>query len=127
MNCRKIFNYAAALIAEDPYDENNEDLYARSVGAINTFICNAYDTAKMYETLKLKYPEPPYREVDDIDDEFPLSDDIAGVCIYYLASVLMNNENTELSSKLENEYKRLLDDIIIKIPAAVDKISDIYG
>ena len=126
MNCRKIFNCASALISENPYDDNNRDLYPRSVGAINTFICNMYDIGRMYETRNLNYPEPVYREVDDIDDEFPLCDEMAGICIYYLASVLTNNENAELSNKLESEYKRLLDDIVTKIPAAVDKIYDIY-
>jgi|GEM_PF-3290071 hypothetical protein len=127
MNCRKIFNQAATLIAEDPYDENNEDLYARSVGAMNTFIYNTYDISKMYEMRALKYPEPSFREVDDVDDEFPLCDEMAGACIYYLASVLTNNENTELSDRLASEYRRLIDNIVRKIPAEVEKISDVYG
>jgi len=126
MNCKKIFNCAAVLIAEDPYDENIEDLVVRSFGIINTFIYNTYDINNRYEMRVLKNPEPQYREIEDIDDEFPMCDDLAGVCIYYLASVLANNENPELSGKIDSEYKRLLDDIIRKIPGDVEKIADVY-
>ena len=132
MNCRKIFNCAAVLIAEDPYDENIEDLLMRSVGVINTFIYNTYDLNCQYVLRVLRKPEPDFTEIDlvdidNIDDDFPLCDDLAGVCIYYLASVLSNNENPKLSDKLDREYNRLLNEIVRKIPGDVDKITDIYN
>lgn len=126
MNCRNIFNCAAALIAEDPYDENNEDLLIRSVNIINTFIYNTYDVGNLYEMRVLNQFERHYREVENIDDTFPLCDDIAGICIYYLAAMLINNENTELSGKFYNEYKTMLNNIVDKIPADIQSISDIY-
>lgn len=127
MNCRKIFDCAAALIAEDPHNDDIQDLLDRSVGILNTCIYNTYDINNMYEMRVLNRPEPQYCEIESIDDEFPLCDDMAGICIYYLASVLVNNENVELSDNFNGEYKSLLNDIIKKIPADVEKISDIYG
>ena len=126
MNCRKIFNCAAVLIAEDPRDENIEDLLMRSVGVMNTFIYNTYDLNCQYVLRVLRKPEPEFTQIDNVDDNFPLCDDLAGVCIYYLASVLCNNENPELSDKLDREYNRLLNEIVRKIPGDVEKIADVY-
>ena len=127
MNCRKIFNRSQALIAEDPYDENNNDLQVRSIDVINTFIQTLYDVSNLYEVRVLKLPEPEYIEISDIDDNFPLCNDMAVACIYYLASVLINNENSELSDKLLREYKLIINDIMLKIPAEIEKISDFYN
>lgn len=126
MKCIKIFNCAAALISENPYGDNIDDLVIRAADIINTFIYNTYDIGNLYEQRFLKRPEPQYCEIDSINDTFPLCDDIAGVCIYYLASVLVSSENYELSEKLRNEYQRLLDNVKSKIPADINKITDIY-
>ena len=68
----------------------------------------------------------PNTEVDELTDDFPLSDIFLGVVPYALASLFVIDEDTELSNQYYSRYLAGLAEIRRMIPAKAGPIADRY-
>ena len=68
----------------------------------------------------------PDTEIHNENDDFPLADVFLGIIPYALASLLVIDENTELSNLLYARYVAGLSEIRKAIPASVEPTVDRY-
>ena len=61
-----------------------------------------------------------------LEDSFPLSPAFAPAIIYYLASMLVLDENSEMSDTLFDRFSDALSAIRDGLPTSVEKILDRY-
>lgn len=60
-------------------------------------------------------------------DDFPLSDIFIAPTIFYIASMLIVDENSELSDKLFERYSHAMTKLLSALPFEHTEIADVYG
>lgn len=63
----------------------------------------------------------------EMDDEFPLCDALTPAATYYLASMLVADENEELSDRFFTLYTDSVSAVVAALPASRSSVSDKYG
>lgn len=127
MICREIYDSALHLISQTDtrsdirdYDERFPYLIATFCGE-NEWLDDAYrmangkDLRGDYCALSLEF-----------SDTFPLSDVFASSAAYYVAAMLIVDENDALSDRLFDRYCSKMSTIADHLPAKNGKIKDVY-
>jgi hypothetical protein len=129
MTCKALFDSAVALLCEDPgdsdriadYTERAPYLFALCASECHS-LDNQYRTAHGLEpTVALASATIP------LESPLPLSEIFASAAVYYVAAMLISDENEGLSDKFFALYTDAVSTIQTSIPSAFHKITDVYG
>lgn len=127
MTNKDIFLGALALIGE-PSLEGAQDYAERAPFIIANFISENEALDKQYRVAK---GEPAVGATSPVyaafDETFPLSARFASASQYYLAAMLVSDEDMERSDVYFDRFCTAMSDIISEIPAVCESITDAYG
>ena len=127
MQCKYIFRSALKLLGEIGNETDNPDYTDRAPYIIAAFISEAFDADKKYRIAHgLDEADEPDQVYIDLDDEFPLCDKLAPMCAFYLASLLIADENPEISESYYDRYCDSISSFIASLPTRAESIKNIY-
>ena len=127
MTNKDIFLGALALVGE-PVGLDAEDYAERAPYIIANFITENAALDDKYRAATGAAPKAascPVFAADD--DEFPLLPRVSPAAQYYLASMLIADEDGERSDGFFDKFCTAMTDIMADIPAVVGRIADVYG
>ena len=127
MQCKDIFRSALKLLGEIGNETNNPDYTDRAPYIIAAFVSETFDTDRKIRLAHgLEEADEPSQVYIDLDDDFPLSDRLAPMCAFYLASLLIADESPELSESYYDRYCDSISTLIASLPANTEGIKQIY-
>ena len=130
MRCSEIYKKALRLIGETEPDEARTEDYLERAPYI---LANAVSDLRMLDSyyrsafsLKEQVLNPSHELCLPLSEPFPLSDRFISAVSVYLASILLIDENVELSDKLYDKFCVAVTVITQEIPAERQKILNMY-
>ena len=127
MLCRDIFNAALKLLGETGGEEENPDYAERAPYVIASFIGEVSEADASYRLAHgLEAADIPDRVYLPLEEEFSLSGRFASPCALYLASILVCDENPELSESYYDRYCDSISAILSALPSLKESITEAY-
>ena len=127
MLCSEILNAALKFLGEVGDENENPDYAERAPFIIASFVGEASGADKLYrEANGLDKNELPDRVYFPLESEFPLADRFIPPCTHYLASILISDENPELSESYYDRYCDSISAILAALPSRSESITDVY-
>lgn len=128
MKNRDVYELALALLAENGERTENGDYEERAGYLVSAFSSEAEPIDRCLREQK----GPGAEEIDipiylSLEEAFPLSDVFASAAGYYLASMLILDEDPDLSDVLFTRYCDRIAAISAEIPMRSYSIADRYG
>ncbi len=130
MKCSEIFKSALRLLNEKGAEDENEDFAERAPFILAAMFSEAAKTDQNYRKANGLGEQgsfsPTYVE---LSEDFPLSSRFASAATFYLASLLILDENEELSDTFYEKYCDSMSAIASEIPkpvATIEKIKNVY-
>ena len=127
MKCKDIFKSALRLLNEKGAEDESGDFAERAPYILAAMFSEAARTDKNYRTaFGLGAQEgfsPTYAELNSI---FPLCDRFSSAAAFYLASLLIVDENDELSDSFYDRYCDSMASISSEICGKAEKIKNVY-
>ncbi len=128
MKNQDIYDGALRILAERCDAGLNEDYEERAPYIIAAFCYESSEADAAYRKSHYLPAAPSVSEVYlNLSDKFPCCERFSAAACMYLASMLVVDEDSELSDKLFDKYSEMMSSICSKIPAIVEPISDKYG
>ena len=128
MKNRDIYNGAMRVLAEQTEVLVNDDYQERAPYLIAAFCDENRDIDKAYRRANSLGEAPEVNAVCvELTEDFPCAPRFSSACCIYLASMLILDENSELSDKLYDKYSDMMATISAGIPSFVEKISNRYA
>ncbi|MGM9683113.1 MAG: hypothetical protein ACI3XQ_05905 [Eubacteriales bacterium] len=128
MKNRDIYLAALHLLGESADCDCNEDYEERAPYLIAAF-CT--ETARLDLEYRKSHSLPPSEGADcvylPLGSDFPRCDRLSAAASMYLASMLVIDENSELSDKLFDKYCDALSSVCNELPARVERIVQTYA
>ncbi len=127
MKNRDIYDAALKILAASAEPCDSSDYEERAPYLIAAFCCETGDIDEAYR--KANELDPPQKNDPvflPLGDDFPCCDRFTHAAVLYLASMLIIDENAELSDKLFDKYCDSLSAIASSIPAVTESIIDRY-
>ena len=127
MICRDIYEGALACLGEDPSGEHSEDYAARSpyLLAALCFLLGETDRCYRAERGLEAQKSLPDRKIE-LSAAFPLCKEFAPAAVYYLASMLIFDTDSDRSDTLFEKYYMAAKSVIGTIVFESKKIIDKY-
>ncbi len=128
MLCREIYLAAVGMTGEDVSDDCIADYEDSSGYLLATFCrdCAAID-ARYRMAHAMGSASIPSGALIDLEDDFPLCDALVPAATYYLAAMLVADENEELSDRFFTLYTDSISAVTASLPASRSSVSDRYG
>ena len=127
MTCNNIFKKALRLLNEKGNEAENEDYAERAPFIIASMCSEAEETDRRYRTAKGLSPAASFNHVYiDLEEDFPLADRFASPAAFYLASMLILDENDGMADKMYHGYCDCMARIETGIPAVIERTSEVY-
>ena len=128
MTYRELFDSAVRMVAEGGADCDVTDYEERAEYLLATacYQCAPLDQAYRIATGAASASLDGVGVCVSLEDTFPLSDAFAPAVTYYLAAMLVLDENDEMSDGLFERFSDALSSIRDGLPALVEKIADRY-
>ena len=124
---REIYDAALALLAEEQ-DELSVDYEERAPHILSAFMCECRELDGAYRRIHGGEALPEEGASVDLDDEFPLSHRFFTAGVYYLAALLVENENDALCDRYFARYAAALKSITeASALGTSSSIRDVYG
>ena len=118
MKCTEIFKGALRLLNEKGATNENQDYAERAPYILSAMFSESAKIDKKYRTAnnlsKQGNINPTYTE---LTNDFPLCDRFTSAAIFYLASLLIIDENDDLSDSFYDKYCDSISSIVAEIPA----------
>lgn len=125
MTCKNIYQAALRLLCEG--EKSALDYEDRAGYILATFCTEASAIDNRYRAENGEGPKPPFAKLYlELDSTFPLSDILLPAAEYYLAAMLVIDENEELSDRYFAKYTDALASILQPSSKAMS-IKDRYG
>ena len=128
MKCFEVYKHALSLISESPESGLNDDYKERAQYLLASW-CT--ELAGMDSEFRISSGKPqglPFSNVIiELEYDFPLCERFAPAAAYFLASMLVAEENPDFSDKLYARYTDAISSLAQEIPASVEPIMDRYG
>ena len=125
---KEIYRGALGLLSELGSEERAEDYAERAPYILANFISETAAADLQYR--KFRGEDGGMAEAAvyvSLDDAFPLSPRFASAAEYYLASMLIDDEDGDRADGFFDRYCKALSDILAEIPAMREKILNVYG
>ena len=127
MTCREIYHAALRLICEKEDGGNASDYEDRAGYLLAAFCTEASKADNRCRAEAGEGPLPPFAKVFiELDSPFPLLDVFLPAAQYYLAAMLVIDENEELSDRLFARYSDAISQIQEHPSAKAAPIKDRY-
>ena len=127
MQNSEIYQAALGLLAETDENAALGDYEDRAPYILALFCNEAEELDGKYRTANKMPSSPEYSPLMlSFSEDFPLCDAFASAAVYYLASMLVFEENPEMSDKLFEKYTSRMTDIYSTLPAENEKIKNVY-
>ena len=127
MKNRDIYETAIHLIAEPMEEERIEDYAIRAPYLLGGFL---YENSSLDASYRQFCGLEPHGFIGavyaDLDDDFPLAERFSTAAGYYLAAMLVIDENGELSDRLFAMFCDSISQISGEIPGASESIVNVY-
>ena len=128
MTCSDVYNHALSIIAESPDSPLNDDYRERAQYLLASWCTELSSLDRSYRAGTGEGVQLPFSSVMlELEEEFPFCGRFAPSAAYFLASMLIAEENPTLSDRLYARYSDAISSISEEIPASVGYISDRYG
>ena len=128
MTNKEIYQGALSLLAESFDEDRLSDYAERAPYIIANFISENAALDGSYRAFRgEKATAVSCRVYAALDDAFPLSARFASAAEYYLASMLIDEEDTDRADGFFDRYCAALAAILAEIPAMREKIVSAYG
>ena len=127
MKCTEILKRALRLLNEKGGADENDDYAERSPYILSSMFAEAARLDKNYRLANDLGNQPAISSVyTDLDSEFPLSDRFVGAAAFYLASMLIVDDNDELSDIFYDRYSDSMSAICNETRGTAEKIKNVY-
>ena len=127
MKCKEILKKALRLLNECGESDENGDFAERSTYILSTMFSEAARLDKNYRAANGGGTQPPFSPIyTELDKEFPLCDRFASAATFYLASILIIDENEELSDSFYDKYCNSMASISSELIGQAEKIKNVY-
>jgi len=129
MTCYDILMMVAALVGEDPDDSGSKMLKRRLPALINIVYPELLELDRAYrryvngEIVSDKEPHP----VNSLGDECPVCTRLAPALAFYVAALVIRDENAALAEMLSRDYINSRDTAAASIPSHSSEIRDRYA
>lgn len=128
MTYRDLFLTAVGMTGEEIDGGEIGDYEDCAPYLLATFCRECAEIDKQYRTAhSLGTASVPRGACVDMDEEFPLADILSPAASYYLAAMLVADENEELSDRFFTLYTDSLAAILSSLPASAAPITDRYN
>ena len=128
MKNKDIYDGALKILAERCDEGLCEDYEERAPYILAAF---CYESSEADAAYRKSHYLPDAPKVSDVYLElsanFPCCERFSAAACTYLASMLVVDEDPELSDRLFEKYSEMMSAICSKIPAMVEPITDKYG
>lgn len=123
----EIFKAALRILAENENMADISDYEERFPYLLAVFCGEAEELDKKFrEANKLPPSQTPLPIMLEMTEDFPLSQVFVSSAVYYVASMLIADENAEFSDKLFERYSMRMTDIYSALPSESQKIKNVY-
>lgn len=127
MLCNELLTSALMLLGEVGDAEYNYDYAERAPYIIAAFVGETHRLDEKYRIAHgLEKPPSFDRVYIPLDEDFPLCEPLAPICVFYLASLLISDESPELSEKYYDRYCDGISSFSASLPALNESITDVY-
>ncbi len=127
MQYRDILNAAIRILGESDANGNTSDYEERSAYLLGIFCADCVSLDMKHRKLAGEtVSKPQIPACVSLDDTFPLSDVFVPTATYYLASMLVLEENEKISDKLFEEFSDSLCSIRAELCAISHSIKNKY-
>ncbi len=124
---QEIYQSALALLSLSPTAEGNEDFAERAPFHLASFCTEAEELDQLYRAANDLEPGVSFHKVFlPLDSDFPLSDRLAPAAGYYLAALLILDEDPDRSDELYDKYADAMCAIRAELPASLHPIKNQY-
>ena len=127
MKCNDIFKSALRLLNEKGAEDETGEFADRAPYILSSMFSEAARTDRHYREANgidgVVSFNPTYTE---LSEDFPLSDRFSSAATFYLASLLIIDENEALSDTFYEKYCDSMSAIASEITASVAKIKNVY-
>ena len=129
MTCKTLFDSAVALLCEDPSDGDRiSDYIERAPYLFALCVAECHPLDSQYRTAHgLEAADVTESATLPFESTLPLSTIFAPAVVYYIAAMLVSDENEALSDKFFSLYTDAVSTIQTSLPASVHAIADTYG
>lgn len=127
MTLQEIFENSLRLICAQPNEADTSD-YEERAGYILANFCNDCAESDRKYRLAMGKAEILYTPVTylELSEAFSLSEVFAGAASYYLAAMLILDENEDMSDKFFALYTDSIESIVQSLPAYLGEMTDRY-
>ena len=127
MKCKDIFKSALRLLNEKGAEDEACDFAERAPYILSAMFSESARLDKAYRAaFGLGEQEGFSHTYSELDTTFPLCDRFASAAAFYLASLLIVDENDDLSDSFYDKYCDSMASISASIPAETEKIQNVY-
>jgi hypothetical protein len=127
MKCKEILKSALRLLNECGESDEDGDFAERSTYILSTMFSEAARLDKNYRASNGSGSQPPFSPIfTELDKDFPLCDRFASAAAFYLASMLIVDENDELSDTFYDKYCDSMSSISSELMGKSEKIKNVY-
>ena len=127
MKNREIYKGALRLLAEPDEEARLEDYAMRAPYILGGFF---YENGRLEEEYRRVFGLEDRKFVHavyvDLDSDFPFAERFVTAAEFYLASMLVIDEDNDLSDKFFDKYSLDMTKIVSEIPATSEKIAQMY-
>ncbi len=128
MKIKEIYDQAIAIVGETYSVPNAESYAERAPYLAAIFCCNAAATDRDFRSSHGLPTQNAFNEICLMpEDDFPLDARFASAGAYYIAAMLLLDENEELSDKLFEKYAEIMSAAVSETPFKKGKIKNTYN
>ena len=127
MKCKEILKSALRLLNECGDTDENGDYAERAPYIISAMFSGAARLDKNYRASNGLEDQPNFNPTyTELDSDFPLCDRFVGTAAFYLASMLIIDDNEELSDSFYDKYCDSMASISSELGGKTEKIKNVY-
>ena len=127
MVCREIYEAALRLLSESVVDGENADYEERAPYLIAAFCTDVKETDAAWRRAYAEEGQGEWNAVYvSLDDIFPLAERFAPAAAYYLAAMLVLENNEDMSDRLYDRCSDLVSAVREGIPCEISPIINRY-
>lgn len=127
MKCKDIFKSALSLLNENGAADEDGDFAERAPYILSAMFSEAARLDKNYRASHGIDAQPEFNPTyTDLVSDFPLCDRFVSAAAFYLASMLVVDENDELSDRFYDKYCDSMASISSELCGKNEKIKNVY-